>query len=130
MKTVILAGGLGTRLSEETELIPKPMIEIGGRPLLWHLMKIFSAQGFNDFTVALGYKGEIIKRYFLQYPQLESDLRLDLASGTVNADGRYMEDWKLNFRSMNFFLKLRRTLYFIRIKQKANSWIRTSFDHL
>ena len=95
-KTVILAGGLGTRLSEETELIPKPMIEIGGRPLLWHLMKIFSAQGFNDFTVALGYKGEMIKRYFLQYPQLESDLRINLATGKVTADGCCREDWDLN----------------------------------
>ena len=95
-KIVILAGGLGTRLSEETELIPKPMIEIGGRPLLWHLMKIFSAQGFNDFTVALGYKGELIKRYFLQYPQLESDLRINLATGKVTADGCCREDWNLN----------------------------------
>jgi len=96
MKTVILAGGLGTRLSEETELIPKPMIEIGGRPLLWHLMKIFSAQGFEDFTVALGYKGETIKRYFLQYPQLEADLRIDLASGQVVADGCCHEKWAIN----------------------------------
>lgn len=95
MKTVILAGGLGTRLSEETDLIPKPMIEIGGHPLLWHLMKMFSSQGFGEFMVALGYKGEVIKRYFLQYPQLQSDLYIDLATGGVRADGCCREDWKL-----------------------------------
>ena len=96
MKTVILAGGLGTRLSEETELIPKPMIEIGGRPLLWHLMKSFSSQGFDNFSVALGYKGEVIKRYFLHYSQLESNLHIDLGSGAVQADGCCGDDWKVH----------------------------------
>jgi len=96
MKAVILAGGYGTRLSEETEFIPKPMIEIGGRPLLWHLMKILSHQGIADFLVALGYKGEVIKRYFLQYPQLHSDLFIDLGDGTVDLDERFEEDWRLN----------------------------------
>jgi glucose-1-phosphate cytidylyltransferase len=96
MKTVILAGGLGTRLSEETELIPKPMIEIGGRPLLWHLMKSFSSQGFNEFSVALGYKGEVIKRYFLHYSQLESNLHIDLGSGAGEADGCCGDDWKVH----------------------------------
>ncbi|MCC7411660.1 MAG: glucose-1-phosphate cytidylyltransferase [Gammaproteobacteria bacterium] len=95
MKAVILAGGFGTRLSEETESIPKPMIEIGGRPLLWHLMKIFSHQGVNDFSIALGYKGDVIKRYFLQYPQLHSDLAIDLGRGTVDLDERFEEHWRL-----------------------------------
>lgn len=95
MKVVILAGGYGTRLSEETEYLPKPMIEIGGRPLLWHLMKLFSTQGFNHFIVALGYKGDVIKRYFLQYPQLESNLRIDLASGSLTASGRIRENWEV-----------------------------------
>ena len=93
MKVVILAGGYGTRLSEETEFIPKPMIEIGGRPLLWHLMKLYACQGHNEFVVALGYKGHVIKRYFLQYPQLESDLRIDLANGQVERHRQRPEDW-------------------------------------
>jgi glucose-1-phosphate cytidylyltransferase len=96
MKVVILAGGYGTRLSEETDVLPKPMIEIGGRPLLWHLMKIFSAQGFNEFIVALGYKGQVIKRYFLQYPQIETDMQVDLASGNVRAAGHTSESWKID----------------------------------
>jgi len=95
MKVVILAGGYGTRLSEETEYLPKPMIEIGGRPLLWHLMKSFSTQGFNHFIVALGYKGDVIKRYFLQYPKLESNLHIDLASGSLTASGRIRENWEV-----------------------------------
>ena len=67
MKVVILAGGLGTRLAEETAVLPKPMIEIGGRPILWHILNIYSEQGFNEFVIALGYKGEVIKRYFIDY---------------------------------------------------------------
>jgi len=96
MKAVILAGGYGTRLSEETELLPKPMIEIGGRPLLWHLMKIMSAQDIHEFILALGYKGDVIKRYFLQYPQLQSDLYIDLGKGTIGRDEDAAEDWKLS----------------------------------
>jgi glucose-1-phosphate cytidylyltransferase len=96
MKVVILAGGYGTRLSEETSLIPKPMIEIGGRPLLWHLMKIFSTQGFNEFIVALGYKGHVIKQYFLNFPQLEADLTVDLASGTARKIKKSDEAWKID----------------------------------
>ena len=95
MKTIILAGGYGTRLSEETSVIPKPMIEIGGRPLLWHLMKSFAHFGHHEFIVALGYKGEIIKQYFLQYPDLQSDLHIDLASGRVSAISNYAEQWQL-----------------------------------
>ncbi|MEW6221624.1 MAG: glucose-1-phosphate cytidylyltransferase [Thermodesulfobacteriota bacterium] len=98
MKVVILAGGYGTRLSEETEVLPKPMIEVGGRPLLWHLMKIFSAQGHDDFIIALGYKGEVIKRYFMQYPQTEADLLVDLAAGTCTATCPCAERWRIELK--------------------------------
>jgi len=93
MKTVILAGGLGTRLAEETGVKPKPMVEIGGRPVLWHVMKHYSAYGFNEFCIALGYKGEMIKRYFLDYYPLYGDLSLDLSSGSVAADNNECEPW-------------------------------------
>jgi glucose-1-phosphate cytidylyltransferase len=96
MKVVILAGGYGTRLSEETEVLPKPMIEIGGRPLLWHLMKLFSSQGFNEFVVAVGYKSQIIKRYFMQYPQIETDMHVDLGSASVKTTGQPGENWKID----------------------------------
>lgn len=96
MKAIILAGGFGTRLSEETSIIPKPMIEIGGKPLLWHLMKSFSSHNINDFTVALGYKSEVIKQYFIQYSQLQSNLKIDLSSGLVHAQQRHLENWTLD----------------------------------
>ena len=96
MQVIILAGGYGTRLSEETGVIPKPMIEIGGRPLLWHLMKGFSHHGFEDFVVALGYKSEIIKHYFMLYPQLQSDLRIDLATGQIKARQAFPENWHID----------------------------------
>ncbi|RKZ47060.1 MAG: glucose-1-phosphate cytidylyltransferase [Candidatus Parabeggiatoa sp. nov. 3] len=93
MKVIILAGGHGTRLVEETENLPKPMIEIGGRPLLWHLMKMCCAQGFNEFIIALGYKGQMIKRYFLHYRQLESDLQINLKTGAIHTLEDPCEDW-------------------------------------
>jgi glucose-1-phosphate cytidylyltransferase len=83
VKLVILAGGHGTRLAERTDLVPKPMVEIGGRPMLWHIMKVFAHQGFTDFIVALGYKGEYIKEFFLNYKNLQSDLTIDLGSGEI-----------------------------------------------
>ena len=83
MKVAILAGGLGTRLAEETEVRPKPMVEIGGRPILWHIMKHYSHFGFDDFTIALGYKGEFIKRYFTEYAHLEKNLTVSLSQGRV-----------------------------------------------
>jgi glucose-1-phosphate cytidylyltransferase len=89
MKTVILAGGLGTRLAEETSVRPKPMVEVGGKPLLWHIMNIFAAHGHRDFLIAAGYKGEVIKEYFRNYFFHNSDLIIDLASGesaVVNSD--------------------------------------------
>jgi glucose-1-phosphate cytidylyltransferase len=81
MKTVILAGGLGTRISEETIKIPKPMVEIGGHPILWNIMKLYSHYGINDFIICLGYKGELIKEYFLRYHQRNSNLTVDLRTG-------------------------------------------------
>ncbi|MCH9047948.1 MAG: glucose-1-phosphate cytidylyltransferase [Proteobacteria bacterium] len=95
MKVVILAGGYGTRLSEETAITPKPMIEIGGRPLLWHLMKSFSSYGINEFIIALGYKGEVIKRYFLQYAELHSNLKIDLEKNTIKTEKCVTENWQL-----------------------------------
>ena len=83
MKIVILCGGLGTRLSEETQLRPKPMVEIGGRPMLWHIMKIYERHGMSDFVLALGYKGELIKDYFLNYHARQSDMTVQLKSGQV-----------------------------------------------
>lgn len=93
MKVVILAGGLGTRLAEETEVRPKPMVEIGGRPMLWHIMKHFSHHGFDEFVVALGYKGEVVKRYFLDRLTLGSDMTIDLARGKVKHHVHEMDHW-------------------------------------
>jgi len=96
MKAIILAGGLGTRLSEETGVKPKPMVEIGGRPILWHILKHYSAHGINEFFVALGYKGEMIKRYFLDYYPLYGDLTVDLSSGEVRSTRNNCEPWRLH----------------------------------
>lgn len=96
MKVVILAGGLGTRLTEETETKPKPMVEIGGRPILWHIMKSYAHYGLRDFVVALGYKGEVIKRYFLDYAKIQGSFSVDLASGQVQRAGEGMDDWNVH----------------------------------
>ena len=93
MKVVILAGGLGTRLAEETEVKPKPMVEVGEQPILWHIMRTYAHYGFKDFFLALGYKGEIIKRYFLDHYSLGGSLRVDLASGRVEDLEKNTEDW-------------------------------------
>lgn len=93
MKVVILAGGLGTRLAEETEVRPKPMVEIGGHPILWHIMKIYAHYGFNEFFVALGYKGDVIKRYFLDYFALSSNMTISLRNGKVDVVETKGEDW-------------------------------------
>ena len=96
MKTVILCGGLGTRLSEETQLKPNPMIEIGGKPVLWHIMKIYEHYGYNDFFLALGYKGEIIKDYFMNYHARQSNLSVNLNNGKVNYSEPNSEDWNIS----------------------------------
>jgi glucose-1-phosphate cytidylyltransferase len=94
MKTVILAGGLGTRLGEETDVRPKPMVEIGGRPMLWHIMKHYAHYGFQEFVIALGYKGDVIRRYFVDYAAFRSNLRVDLANGEVRLEERLApEPW-------------------------------------
>ena len=92
-KIVILAGGLGTRLAEETEIKPKPMVEVGGHPILWHIMKHYTHYGFKEFFVALGYKGEIIKRYFLDYCGLSGNMTIELTTGKVEKRGYDCEDW-------------------------------------
>jgi glucose-1-phosphate cytidylyltransferase len=95
MKAVILAGGYGTRLSEETSVRPKPMVEIGGRPILWHIMKIFSAYGINDFVVCCGYKGHLIKEYFASYYLHQCDLAVDLRKRSVEVVNNGCEPWRV-----------------------------------
>lgn len=99
MKVVILAGGLGTRLAEETEVKPKPMVEVGGHPVLWHILKHYAHHGFKEFFVALGYKGEAIKRYFLDYYSLKGSMTIDLASGEVKVAERECEDWVVHLKN-------------------------------
>lgn len=97
MKVGILAGGHGTRLAEETEIKPKPMVEIGGRPILWHIMMHYSCFGHNDFVIALGYKGEVIKRYMVDYCSLHSNLTVNLKAGRVDLhDTDSIQDWTIN----------------------------------
>jgi glucose-1-phosphate cytidylyltransferase len=95
MKVVILAGGLGTRLSEETVLRPKPMVEIGGMPILWHIMKIYSSYGYNDFVICLGYKGYIVKEYFTNYFLHKSDITVDLKNNSVKVHESEAEPWTI-----------------------------------
>ena len=95
MKAVILAGGLGTRLSEETDLLPKPMVEIGFKPILWHIMKIYSSYGINDFIICLGYKGYIIKEYFANYFLHSSDVTFDIANNKMEVHGNSAESWRV-----------------------------------
>jgi len=95
MKVVIFAGGLGTRIAEETETRPKPMVEIGGKPILWHIMKIYSHYGFNDFVICLGYKGYMIKEYFMNYYLHNSDITLDLAGNKIDVHTTNAESFKV-----------------------------------
>lgn len=96
MKAVILAGGLGTRLAEETAVRPKPMVEIGGRPIIWHIMKIYSHYGINDFVVCLGYKGYLIKEYFANYALHMSDVTIDMRNGTTEVHRNTAENWRIS----------------------------------
>jgi glucose-1-phosphate cytidylyltransferase len=95
MKTLLLAGGFGTRISEETSIKPKPMVEIGGKPILWHIMKLYSQHGFNDFVVLLGYKGYVIKEYFSNYFLHQSDVTIDLESNKMEVHNNSSEPWKV-----------------------------------
>jgi len=95
MKAVLLAGGLGTRLSEETSIKPKPMVEVGGRPILWHIMKIYSAHGINDFIICCGYKGYVIKEYFANYFLHMSDVTFDMRFNQMNVHSGYAEPWRV-----------------------------------
>lgn len=96
MKVVILAGGVGTRLSEETALKPKPMVEVGGKPIIWHIMHIYSAAGFNEFIIALGYKQEMLKEYFHAFYSVNNDMSVDLATGEISIRHRMRERWKVH----------------------------------
>src|SRR5580700_1539495 len=95
MKAVILAGGFGTRLSEETIIRPKPMVEIGGRPILWHIMKLYSHHGINDFVICLGYKGYMIKEYFNNYFAHSADATIDLRTNSKLIHNHQVEPWKI-----------------------------------
>lgn len=95
MKVLLLAGGFGTRLAEETDIRPKPMVEIGGRPILWHIMKLYSKYGFNDFIILLGYKGYFIKEYFTNYFLHQSDVTIDMTSGGMEIHNNSSEPWKV-----------------------------------
>src|SRR5258705_11813622 len=99
MKVVILAGGLGTRLAEETEIKPKPMVEVGGHPILWHILKHYAHYGFKEFFIALGYRGDEIKRYFLDYYSLNGSITIDLASGGVEMQDKECEDWMVHLKN-------------------------------
>lgn len=117
MKVVILAGGLGTRLGEETSLKPKPMVGIGGYPILWHIMKIYSHYGFNDFVILTGYKQEVIKDYFVNYYMHNSDVTVDLSTNAVQVHQNHCEPWKVTM-----FYTGRNTMTGARIK-KAKDFI-------
>src|SRR3712207_4928246 len=95
MKAVILAGGLGTRLAEETGVRPKPMVEVGGRPIIWHIMKSYSHFGVNEFVICLGYKGYMIKEYFANYGLHMSDVTIDMRSGSIDVHRNLAEDWRI-----------------------------------
>lgn len=95
MKVIILAGGFGTRLAEYTKLVPKPMVEIGGKPILWHIMNHYAKYGYKDFVIALGYKGEVIKNYFLQYYAVNNNFTIDLSTGDVKYFNEHSTDWRV-----------------------------------
>jgi glucose-1-phosphate cytidylyltransferase len=117
MKAVILAGGLGSRLSEETSLRPKPMVEIGGKPILWHIMKIYSSFGINDFIICLGYKGNVIKDFFANYFLYSSDVTFDLARNTAEYHRNGSESWRVTLVDTGFNTmtggRLRRVLPYV-----------------
>lgn len=102
MKVAILAGGAGTRLAEETEVKPKPMVEIGGQPILWHIMRHYAYYGFKEFFIALGYRGEVIKKFFVDYYNLKGNMTIDLSNGAVNREATGDEDWIVRLEDTGF----------------------------
>ncbi len=105
MRVVIFAGGLGTRLSEETEARPKPMVEIGGKPILWHILKIYASQGFKEFIICLGYKGYMIKEYFFNYYMHNSDLQINLENNDIKVLGSHSESFKVSLIETGLYTK-------------------------
>lgn len=118
MKTIILAGGFGTRISEETEIRPKPMVEIGGRPILWHIMKIYAHYGFNNFVLALGYKADYIKKYFLEYVNYSGNLTVQIRNGESRILQREQDEWTIHLEDTGLD-----TLTGGRIK-KLEAWVK------
>lgn len=128
MKVVILAGGLGTRLSEETTIKPKPMVEIGGKPILWHIMNIYGHYGYKEFIVALGYKGEVIKEYFLDYYHHQSDLSIDLKAGKVITSNNIVRDWLVHLVNTGVKSMTGGRLYRLRDRLKNETFMLTYGD--
>ncbi len=130
MKVVIFAGGLGTRISEESHLRPKPMIEIGGKPILWHIMKIYEAQGFNEFVICLGYKGYMIKEYFLNYFLHNADVTVDLASNDIDIHSTARERFRVTLVDTGFSTKTAGRLQRIQQYVKGEEFMLTYGDGL
>ena len=130
MQVVILAGGMGTRLSEETVIKPKPMVEIGGKPILWHIMDIYWGHGYNEFVIALGYKGEMIKEYFLNYYNLQSDLTVSLGSGGVEATRKCYRDWLVHLVDTGLESMTGGRLYRLKDRLKSGTFMLTYGDGL
>lgn len=130
MQVVILAGGMGTRLSEETVIKPKPMVEIGGKPILWHIMNIYWGHGFNEFVIALGYKGEMIKEYFVNYYNLQSDLTVSLGTGRIEATRKCYRDWQVHLVDTGLGSMTGGRLYHLRDRLKGGTFMLTYGDGL
>jgi glucose-1-phosphate cytidylyltransferase len=128
MKVVILAGGAGTRLSEETTVKPKPMIEIGGKPILWHIMNIYGTYNYNEFIVALGHRGEVIKEYFLHYCNLQSDLTISLETGKVIASKNCYRNWIIHLIDTGLNSMTGGRLYHLRDRLKNETFLLTYGD--
>jgi glucose-1-phosphate cytidylyltransferase len=128
MKVVILAGGAGTRLSEETTLKPKPMVEIGGKPILWHIMNIYAAYNYKEFMIALGHKGEMIKEYFLHYYNLQSDLTISLETGKIIASRNDYSDWIVHLIDTGLNSMTGGRLYHLRDRLKNETFMLTYGD--
>lgn len=128
MKVVIFAGGLGTRLSEETIIKPKPMVEMGGKPILWHIMNIYGFYGYKEFMIALGYKGEVIKEYFLNYYHHQSDLSIDLKTGRIAATNDNFKDWIVHLADTGLNSMTGGRLLRLRDKLKGDTFMLTYGD--